>query len=80
MRTVQKRAIGVECFYFSPHMKQTFKLDTNISIFTAELYAILKVMHLIENDYYRNVVILIDSKSAMRAIADKYNNRPTVTG
>ena len=37
------------CAYFAQYTEQNFKLDTTSSIFTAELYAILKVVQLIEN-------------------------------
>ena len=69
---------GVGCAYFAQNTQQNFKLDRNSSIFTAELYAILKAVQLIENSNYRNFTILTDSKSAMQAIADICSNHPIV--
>ena len=74
-----KMGNGVGCAYFTQYTEQSFKLDINSSIFTAELYAILKVVQMIENSNHRNFTILTDSKSAMQAIADIYSNHPIVT-
>ena len=58
------------CIFCTVHREQSS------SIYTEELYVILKVIQLIENSNHRNFTILTDSKSAMLAIADIYSNYP----
>ena len=53
---------GTGCAYFTLSSREIFKLDKYSSVFSAELYAILKVLQYIESNKNRNYTILSDSE------------------
>ncbi len=61
------------CAFVIPelHIKQKFRLNDNVSIFTAEITAISQALDLLESqpDIATKIVILSDSKSALQALS-----------
>ena len=65
--------------YFMGNEQENFKLDNKASIFTAELYSILKSLQVIERSNNRKFTILCDSKSAIQKINSLYSDHPIVS-
>ena len=61
------------------HRVRTKKINSNGSIFTAELLAILEALYLIRESNCPDAVIFSDSKSALQAISNYKNPHPVIT-
>ena len=59
--------------------QENFKLDSKASIFTAELYSILKSLQFIKRSNNRKFSILCDSKSTIQKINNLNNDHPIVS-
>ena len=70
---------GTGCAYFISGLVQIFKLEIYSSVFSAELYAILKVLQFIDSNNNRNFTILTDSKSSIEAIKAIHSSHPIVS-
>ena len=61
------------CAIFSNNIEVKLKLPDNTSIFSAEMYAILKTIKLSRNTNNRNILICCDSLSYLKSLQQIYN-------
>ena len=59
--------------------EKAFKLSVHATIYSAELYAILKALQAIDNSFNMKFTIFTDSKSSMQKINRMYSNHPIIS-
>ena len=64
------------CAIFSKNIEIKIKLPNNTSIFSAEMYALLKTIKLAQNTNNRNILICCDSLSCLQSLKQMYNKNP----
>lgn len=69
---------GVGCAFVMGDMKRSFRLNSDASVFTAEIKAIELALVAIEKQAKDIVVIVSDSLSSLRSISDMYATHPIV--
>lgn len=69
---------GVGSAFVTPNNCYKFRIPTNASVFTGEVFAIIKALEWIQEQRENKFILFSDSKSALQAIKNAYTTEPLI--